>query len=199
MDVPYSQGVNLAVEGASLRPPRACRQNALTNLSHSNLSSQQLKKIHTSSSLESSKVSDSCQWGKERTSKKKRGNKKRRTASTAPDKGQEQSAGDPKTSCAHRSLRQPVYGQPLVKLKRNSQSLGLSASKAALIPLNLSLSLTAPHSALQNQCTPGHRSHNSGSSQLQTAIPHPNRMSGRLHPPFRLPLPALEVLQSPLG
>lgn len=196
VDVPYSLGVNLAVEGASLRPLRACRQNALTNLSHSSLSSLQLKKIPRSSSLESSKVSDSCQPGKERKSKKKKGNKKRQMTATAPDKGQEQSAGDHKTSCARRSLRQPVYGQPLVTSKRN---LGLSASNAALIPLNLSLSLTPPHSTLQNQCTPGHRSHISGFSPLQTAIPHPSRMSVRLHPPVRLPLPALEVFQFPLG
>lgn len=186
------------MEGASLRPPRACRQNALTSLSHPALSSQQLKKIHRSSSLESSKVSDSCQSGKERKSKKKRGNKRRQMASTAPEKGQEQSAGDHKTSCAHRSLRQPVYGQPLVKSKRNSQSLGLSVSKAALIPLNFSFSLTPRHSTLQSQHTPGHRSHISGSIQLQTAIQHPNRISVRLHPPLRLPLPALEVLPFPL-
>lgn len=186
------------MEGASLRPPRACRQNAPTSLSHSDLSSQQLKKLHGSSSLESSKVSDLCQSGKERKSKKKRGNKKRQAASTAPERGQEQSAEDHKTSCSRRSHSQPVYAQPLVELKRNSQSLGLSASKAALIPLNLSLSLTPHHSTLQSQRTPPHRSHVSGSIQLQTAIQHPSRMSVPLHPPLRLPLPALEVLPFPL-
>lgn len=198
VEVPYSLGVNLAVEGASLRPPRACRQHVLTSLSHSHLSSQQLRKLHRSSSVESSKVSDSCRSGKERKSKKKRGSKKRQTASAAPERGQEQSAEDQKTSCTFGSLRQAVYEGPLGKSKRNSQTLGFSASKAALIPLNFSLSLTPRHSALQSQRKPGHRSHISGSIQLQTAIHHPNRTSVRLHPPLRLPLPSLEVLPFPL-
>lgn len=183
------------MEGASLRPPRACRQSAVTSLSHSELSSRQLKKIHRSPSLESSK--DLCQSGKERKSEKKRGNKKRQTASTVPEEGQEQSAGERKTCrCARRPLRHPVYGQPLVKSKRNSQSLSLSASKAALIPLNLSFSLTPRHSTLQSQRTTGTRSHISGCIQLQTDIHH-NRVSVPLHPPLRLPLPAMEVLPFP--
>lgn len=185
------------MEGASLQPPGACRQNALTSLSHSDLSAQQLNNIHRSSSLEPSRVSDYYQSGKERKSKKKRGNKKRQMASTA-EKGREQSAEDHKSSCARRSLCQHVYAQPLVKAKRNSQSLGLGASKAAVIPLNLSFSLTPHHSTLHSQRALRHRSHISGSIHLQTAIQHPNRMSAPLHPPLRLPLPALEVLPFPL-
>lgn len=196
MDVPYSLGVNLAVEGASLRPPRACRHNALVSLSHSDLSSQQLRKVQRSSSLESSKVSESCQSGKERKSKKKRGNKKRQTASAAPEKRQEQSAADHGTVCARRPLRQPLY-EHAFKSKRNSQSLGLSASKAALIPFNLSLSLTPRHNTPQSQRTLGRRSHISGSIPLRTAGQHP-RVSAPLHPPLRPPLPALEVLPFPL-
>lgn len=182
------------MEGAPLRPPRARRQTAIPSRSHSDLSSQQLQKMHRSSSLESSKVSDSCQSGKQRKSKKKRGNKKRHPASTSPEKGQEQSAGDLKTSCARRSLRCPIYGPLLVESKRNSQSLGLGAGKAALIPLNLSFSLTTHHRTVQSQRTAGHRSHISGSIPLQTAIQHQNRMSAQLHSPLRLPLPTLEVL-----
>lgn len=186
------------MEGASLRPPRACRPIVLASLSHSDLSSHQLRKLHRSSSQESSKVPDPCQPGKERKSKKKRGNKKRQTASAAPERRQEQSAGDQKTSCTFGSLRQPVYERPPGRSKRSSQSLGFSASKAALIPLNFSLSLTPPHSTSQSQRKPGHRSHVSGSIQLQTAIQHPSRTSVRVHPPLRLPLPTLEVVPFPL-
>lgn len=182
------------MEGASLRPPRACRQTGLTNLSHSDLSSRQFQKVHRSSSLESYKVSDSCQSGKKRKSKKKRGNIKRQMASTSPEKGQEQRVGDHKASCAGRSLRCTVYGQSSVESKRISRCLGLHASKTALIPLNLSFSLSPPHSTLPSQCTLGHRSHISGSIPLPTAIQHHNRMSAQLHPRLRLPLPSLEVL-----
>lgn len=193
-EVPYSLGVNLAVEGAPLRPPRACRQTALTNLSHSDLSSQQLQKIHRSSSLESYKVSDSCQSGKKRKSKKKRGNKKRQMASTSPEKGQEQRVGDHTASCASRSLRSTVSGQSSVESKRISQCLGFHASKTALIPLNLSFSLSPHHSTLPNQRTSGHRSHISGPIPHPTAFQHHNRMSAQLHPRLRLPLPSLDVL-----
>lgn len=186
------------MEGASVRPPRACRPIVLASLSHSDLSSHQLRKLHRSSSQESSKVPDPCQPGKERKSKKKRGSKKRQTASAAPERGQEQSAGDQKTSCTFGSLRQPVYERPPGRSKRSSQSLGFSASKAALIPLNFSLSLTPPHSTSQSQRKPGHRSHVSGSIQLQAAIQHPSRTSVRVHPPLRLPLPTLEVVPFPL-
>lgn len=194
VEVPYSLGVNLAVEGAPLRPPRACRQTALTNLLHSDLSSQQLQKVHRSSSLESYKVSDSCQSGKKRKSKKKRGSKKRQMASTSPEKGQEQRVGDHKASCAGRSLRCTVYGQSSVESKRISQCLGLHASKTALIPLNLSFSLSPHHSTLPSQRSLGHGSHISGSIPLPTAVQHHNRMSAQLHPRLRLPLPSLEVL-----
>lgn len=184
----------MAVEGASLRAPGACRQNAVNSLPCYDLSSQQFKKIHRSAILQPSNVADSCQSGKERKSKKKRGNKKRQTASTAAEQG----AGDHKTSCARRSLRQAVCGQSLVKSKTHSQSLGLSTSKAALVPLNISLSLSLHHSTSQSQRTLGHRSHISGSIQLHTATQHSNRMYGRLHPPLRLPLPASEVFPFPL-
>lgn len=194
MEVPYSLGVNLAVEGAPLRPARARRQAELTSMSHSDLPSQQLRIMHRSSSLESSRVSDSCRSGKERKSKKKRGNKKRQPASTCPEKGQERSAGAHKTPSARRSICCPVYGRQLVESKRNSQSLSLSTRKAALVPLNLSFSLTPRHGAEQSRRTSGHRSHLSGSIPPQAAIQHPNRMSAQLRPPLRLPLPALEVL-----
>lgn len=194
VEVPYSLGVNLAVEGAPLRPPRACRQTALTSLSRSDLPSQQLQKVHRSSSLESYKVSHSCQSGKERKSKKKRGNKKRQPASTSPGKGHEQSPADHKASCVGRSLHCTVYGQPLVESKRNSQGLGLSASKTALIPFNLSFSLSPRRSTLPRQRTLGPGSQIPGSIPLPTAIQHHNRMSAQLHPRLRLPLPALEIL-----
>ncbi|TNM89014.1 hypothetical protein fugu_005268 [Takifugu bimaculatus] len=194
VEVPYSLGVNLAVEGAPLRPPRACRQTALTNLPHSDLTSQQLKEEHRSSSLESYKVSDSCQSGKKRKSKKKRGNKKRQMASTSPEKGPEQRGGDHKASCAGRSLRCTVYGQSSGESKRISQCLGLHDSKTALIPLNLSFSLSPHHSTLPSQRPLGQRSHISGSIPLPTPIQHHNRMSAPLHPRLRLPLPSLEVL-----
>lgn len=194
VEVPYSLGVNLAVEGAPLRPPRARRHAALTSLSHSDLPSQQLRKVHRISSLESCRVSDSCRSGKERRSKKKRGNKKRQPTSTCPETGQERSAGAHKTSSARGSLCCPVNGHPLVDSRGNPQTLSPSSSKAALVPLNLSFSLTPRHSAEQSRRTSGRRSRISGSIPLQAAVQHHNRMSAQLRPPLRLPLPALEVL-----
>lgn len=198
VDVPCSLGVNLAVEGASLRPSRAWAQKALASPSHSDPSAQQRRRIQRPSSLEGSKVSGSCRSGKERRSKKRRGNKKRQTASAAPENRREQSAGGHETACARRSLRQPVQERPLVKSNRNLESLAPNASKAALTPFNLSLFPTPHHSTSQSQRTQGRRSHISGSVPLSTAVQQPSGMSAPLHPPRRLPLPALEVLPYPL-
>ncbi|XP_054866864.1 tubulin monoglycylase TTLL3 isoform X3 [Amphiprion ocellaris] len=203
VEVPQYVGVNLLVEGASIRRSRPLlhRQTVtsdtlLTDLFPSDQSSpEEVETKHKPLGQKPHMVAAFCHSGKENQEKK------RQLASTSPKRECEMRVEVQDNSCVRRSCRSLACEQSLVvhtEPQRKARRLGLSlrVNGTTLVPRSFSFSLSPPHSKSKGKphFSAGHGSHISRSFLPQTTFAPQHRISKQAFPSFQGPLPSLEVL-----
>ncbi|XP_008305261.1 tubulin monoglycylase TTLL3 [Stegastes partitus] len=201
VEVPQYVGVNLLVEGASIRRSRpllnrqtVASDTPLIDLFPSDQPSTEETK-HKPLGQKPHTVAAFCRSGKENQETK------RQLTSTCPKRECEMRAAVQNTSCVRRSSRSLACEQSLVvhsEPQRKARRLGLSfrANGTTLVPRSLSFSLSPPHSKSEGkpQFTAGSGSRISRSFLPQTTFAPRHRISKQAFPSFQGPLPSLEVL-----
>ncbi|KAM3877862.1 tubulin monoglycylase TTLL3 [Diretmus argenteus] len=206
VEVPQYVGVNLLVEGASIRRsrPSLYRHPVIpdplltSQLSSDQSSSEEVERTDTPSSHKPCAASACHHSGKENQSF---GEKTRQLSSASPKREcVGRTMGCPNTSSSRRSGHSLAPEQPLVvhtEPRRKSRHLGssLRGSGAPLLPRTLSCSLSLPYSMSDSkpQNNPILGSQNSRLFLPQTAVEPQHRALNRGLSSLHGPLPALEV------
>lgn len=202
VEVPQYLGVNLLVEGATIKRSRHYRQSFISNspLPHQvhpeQLSQAVAEPRHKQFSQKPHAVADFPLLGKESQVKKSQ------MTSTCPKREHDRKAERQNTCPVRKSCRSVACEQPAsvhTEPQKKAQRLGLRrrVSGATLVPRSLSFSLDPAccTSEGKHQSIHHHASHTSKSFLSQRSSEPQHKISSRVFPSLQGPLPTLEIFQ----